>query len=104
GRVTRRRGRDHPHPVDLEAADLVGVGLQYTERPVQGFLVDPAGSVDTLSETHDLHAPYFVDESVVRDVGDQQPQRVRAAVDGRYTHGPSSHHEPMASIASSPKG
>jgi hypothetical protein len=53
------------------------------ERASKSVVVQATGLVDALPESNDLHAPLDVDESAaVRiDVRDQQPDRVRAAVD-----------------------
>ena len=51
----------------------------------------PAGGVDALAEPDHPHLPVHVDQlrDAVRlagDVGDQQPDRIGAAVDGRDPH------------------
>src|SRR5690606_10338112 len=60
--------------------------------------------VDALAQPDDLHPPLDVRQPPLADVGHEQAHRVRAAVDGGYTHGPSFHHSGRSSSASLPNG
>src|SRR4051794_6144819 len=90
--------------------NLRGVAVQSGECPRQPGVAQPARAVDTFAEPHDLHPPDDVDEPVAVDVGDEQPDRVGAAVDRRDsrhetdTQGPAAPQLSSRSKASSPKG
>ena len=74
-------------------ADQLGVRLGGGEGPGQRVGVELAGRVDALAEPDDLGPPVELDQPAVAvGFGDQQPDRVGAAVDGRRpgfagTHG-----------------
>ena len=65
--------------------DDARVTSQRAQRAVQRRGRQPAGGIDALAEPDDLHPPVHVGEPARHrvHVGDQQPQRVGPAVDGR---------------------
>ena len=69
--------------------DRLGVLGQHAQRAGQGQRGDPAGGVHALAEPDDLHPALYVGQLAAgqADVGDEQPQRVRPAVDGRHPAG-----------------
>ena len=116
-RVARVPGgarRDHAHRARGAGRDDIGVVAQHAGRPGQRFRRQPAGPVDPLPQPDDLHQAHHVGQLGAGgiDVGDQQPERIGAAVHGgdtRHegrpdTHGPARHHSPTASSASRPNG
>ena len=81
-RITRRRGGDHPHRGHLMVTQQLGVGGQRRLSAGQRFGRESPCGVDTLAETDDPHLAMHVTQSTVDHVGDEQPNRVGAAVDG----------------------
>jgi hypothetical protein len=109
GGVAGGTGRHHPDPVHAELVDQPGVARQGRQRPVQGFGCESAGPIHALTEPDDLQPAVQVALVAVDvEVGHQQPERIRAAVDGRdaghptSAQGPPAHQSGNASSASSP--
>ena len=122
-RVPRRRRRDEAHPLAPSSRDARRVHVAHGERARRAPRGEPPGPVDALAEPDDLHRAVQVDERPRGrvEVGDQQPDRVRAAVDAQpprrcgpvtasaprpgagSTQRPAVHHGIRAS-ASSPSG
>ena len=74
-----------------EARDHRRVVGQRPPGAVQRMAGQPAGGVDALAEPDHPHLPVHVDQlrgavRIAGDVGDQQPDRIRAAVDGGDPH------------------
>src|SRR6185369_10286011 len=98
----------------LEIAQQLGVIDQRRLRARQRLRRELPCGVDTLAQSHDPHLAMYVAQPAVDLVGDQQPDRVRAAVDrrhpGRHVHLPFSMMPAIAgssansASASSPKG
>ena len=101
-RVPRGRGRDEAHPADAERSALLGVLAGHGQGARHRLGGDDAGAVDALPEPHDLHPAHDVgQQAVVTDVGDEQAQRVGAAVDGGHPRPDAVAHGALpASVAS----
>src|SRR5829696_4813900 len=90
--------------------DQLGVPLSDGECPPQGIRMELPGGVDALPEADYLGMAVEIDQTAgtIR-LGDQQAQRIGAAVDGRNLHENSSRHggnqnAPSSSTVSSPNG
>ena len=92
GGVPGGRGGDHPGAHRTGGADHRGVVGERAPGAVERVLGQPPGGVDALAEPDHPHLAVHVDQlrsavPVPGHVGDQQPDGIRAAVDGRDPHG-----------------
>src|SRR6478609_10565459 len=63
------------------AAQQFGVVDQRALRPLDRLFRELSGGIDTLTQSHDAHLAVDVAQLPVDRIGDQQPDRIRPAVD-----------------------
>src|SRR5205823_2576275 len=95
---------------DVRFRDHAGILAAHDEGAFERVGRKTPGAIDTLPEPNNAHVPLDIDKRSAVDIGDQQPQRVRPAIDGRnaghgaITHGVSRPHGGKVASASSPNG
>ena len=95
--IPRRRGSHETHLPDVMVAAEGGIRLGGPQRAGHGGRIDPPGPVDPLPQPDDLHVPDDVHQgAILGEVSDEEPNGVRAAVDGAYPH----HADSSPSVAS----
>src|SRR5699024_2745649 len=83
--ITRSAGGHHAYLPDTAClVDLPCVLGEHRKRAVQRLAGEPSGAVDILAEANDLGPPRDLGETTITDIGDEQPDRVRAAIHGGH--------------------
>ena len=95
-RVAGGRGGHEADPLGAQLTARHGILPRDAQRALHRLGGDRPGAVDAVAEPHDLHAALEVDERAGRrvDVGDEQADRVGAAVDRADADGLVSHGRP----------